>query len=128
MVWEVEKYYFTINFNKINLFYSDKSKTRQKRKRNKEQEEQKTQQDGRFKSRYICNCIKYKWIKRDIPVKGWKKKYHTNTKIAGEAVLITHKVRFSIRSVTRDKERMFYNGNWVNPPGRYNNSKFVCPQ
>lgn len=47
-------------------------------------------------------------------------------KIAGEAVLITHKVGFSVRSVTKDKERIFYNGNCVNPPGRYNNSKFVC--
>ena len=41
-----------------------------------------------------------------LTVRGWKKKFHANgnQKKAGVAILITDKMDFKIKSITRDKE------------------------
>ena len=41
-----------------------------------------------------------------LKVRGWKKIFHANgnQKKAGEAILITDKIDFKIKTITRDKE------------------------
>ena len=41
-----------------------------------------------------------------LKVRGWKKIFHANgnQKKAGEAILITEKIDFKIKTITRDKE------------------------
>ena len=44
-----------------------------------------------------------------VKVKGWKKIFHAkgNQKKAGVAILISDKIHFKIKTVTRDKERHY---------------------
>ena len=58
---------------------------------------------------YIC-CLKETLFRpRDtdrLKVRGWKKIFHTNgnQKKAGIAILISDKIDFKIKTITRDKE------------------------
>ena len=58
---------------------------------------------------YICCLQETQFKSRDtyrLKVKGWKKVFHANgnQKKAGVAILISDKVDFKIKTVTRDKE------------------------
>ena len=58
---------------------------------------------------YICCLQETHIIPRDtyrLKVKGWKKIFHANgnQKKAGVAILISDKIDFQIKNVTRDKE------------------------
>ena len=58
---------------------------------------------------YIC-CLQEKHFRyRDTyrpKVRGWKKMFHANgnQKIAGLAILVSEKIDFKIKTVTRDKK------------------------
>ena len=59
---------------------------------------------------YICCLQETHFRPRDthrLKVRGWKKIFHANgnQKKAGVAILITDKIDFKIKNVTRDKER-----------------------
>ena len=58
---------------------------------------------------YICCLEETQFRIRDtyrLKVRGWKKTFHANgnQKKAGVAILISHKIDFTIKNVTRDKE------------------------
>ena len=58
---------------------------------------------------YVCCLQETHFRPRDtnrLKVKGWKKIFHANVnqKKAGVAILISDKIDFKIKSVTRDKE------------------------
>ena len=90
---------------------------------------------------YIC-CLQETHLKtRDthrLKVKGWKKIFHANRdqKKAGVAILISDKIDFKTKAVTRDKEdketkrqrRPLHNDQRINPRRRYNNYKYICTQ
>ena len=59
---------------------------------------------------YICCLQETRFRPRDtyrLKVRGWKKIFHANgnQKKAGEAILISDKIDFKIKTITRDKER-----------------------
>ena len=62
-------------------------------------------------------------------MRGWKKIFHAkgNQKKAGVAVLISVKIDFKIKTITRDKE-----GHYIMIKGsiqeEYNNCKYLCTQ
>ena len=52
-----------------------------------------------------------------------------NQKKAGIAVLISDKVDFKIKTITRDKKGLvLHNDQGINPRRRYNNYKYICTQ
>ena len=58
---------------------------------------------------YICCLQETRYSPRDtyrLKMRGWKKIFHTNRnpKKAGVAILISDKIAFKIKTVTRDKE------------------------
>ena len=65
-----------------------------------------------------------------LKVRGWKKILHSNgnQKKAGVAILISDKIVFKIKTITRDKEGHYINDKWINPIRRYNICKYLCPQ
>ena len=61
---------------------------------------------------YICSLQEIHFIPRDtyrLKVRGWKKIFHANgnRKKAGVAILISDKMDFKIKTITRDKERHY---------------------
>ena len=61
---------------------------------------------------YICCLQQSHFRPRDtyrLKVKGWKKIFHANgnQKKAGAAILVSDKIDFKIKTVTRDKERHY---------------------
>ena len=61
------------------------------------------------KTRYICCLQETQFRPRDtyrLEVGGWKKIFHANgnQKKAGVAILISDKIDFKIKTITRDKE------------------------
>ena len=64
-----------------------------------------------------------------LKVKGWKKILlaNGNQKKAGVAILISDKIDFKIKNVTRDKEGHYVMIKGINPR-RYNNYKYICTQ
>ena len=75
---------------------------------------------------YICCLQETDFRPRDtyrLKVRGWKKILHGNgnQKKAGVAILITDKIDFKIKNVTRDKEGSLHNDQGINPRRRYNN-------
>ena len=62
-----------------------------------------------------------------MKVREWKKVFHANgnQKKAGVAILISNKINYEIKTVTRDKEG--HNDQGINPK-RYNNCKYICSQ
>ena len=58
---------------------------------------------------YICFLQEIHFRPRDtnrLKVRGWEKAFHANgnQKKAGVAILISHKIDFEIKAITRDKE------------------------
>ena len=61
---------------------------------------------------YICCLQETHFRPRDtyrLKVRGWNKIFHTNgnQKKAGVAILISHKIDFKIKPITRDKEEHY---------------------
>ena len=61
---------------------------------------------------YICCLQEIHFRSRDtyrLKMKGWKKIFHAkgNQKKAGVAILISDKIDFKIKTITRDKERHY---------------------
>ena len=81
---------------------------------------------------YIC-CLQETHLKtRDtyrLKVKGWNKIFHANRdlKKAGVAILISDKIDFKTKAVTRQR-RTLHNDQRVNPRRSYNNYKYICTQ
>ena len=63
-----------------------------------------------------------------MKVRGWKKIFHANgnQKTAGVAILVSDKIDFKIKNVTRDKEGHYRQG--INPRRRYNEYKYTGTQ
>ena len=61
-------------------------------------------------------------------MRGWKKILHANgdQKKAGAAILISDKIDFKIKTVTRGKEGHYIMIQGINPRRRYNNCKYIC--
>ena len=81
---------------------------------------------------YIC-CLKETHFRPGntyrLKVKGWKKIFHKNgnQKKAAVAILVSDKIDFKIKTVTRDKEGHYImiNGSIQ---GEDNNCKYLCTQ
>ena len=74
---------------------------------------------------YICCLKETRFRPRDtqrLKVKGWKKIFHANgnQNKAGVAILLSGKIDFKIKTVTRGKEGHYI---MINPRRRYNNYK-----
>ena len=68
--------------------------------------------DTKTRPIYICCLQEIHFRPRDtyrLKVKGWKKVFHANgnQKKARVAILISDKVDFKIKTITRDKERQY---------------------
>ena len=65
-----------------------------------------------------------------IESKGMESHYHANghQKKAGVAVLLSDKLDFKIKNVTRDEEGHYVIIKKSIPPRRSNNYKYLCPQ
>ena len=79
---------------------------------------------------YICCLQEIHFTPRDtyrLKVKGWKKVFHANgnQKKPGVAILVSDKVDFKIKTITRDRGTP-YNDQRINPKRRYNNYKCLC--
>ena len=73
---------------------------------------------------YICCLQQTHFRSRDtyrLKVRGWKKIFHANgnQKKAGVAILLSDKINFKIKTITRDKE--LHNDQGINLRRRYNN-------
>ena len=82
---------------------------------------------------YTCYLQETHFRPRDtyrLKVREWKKIFHANgnQKRAGLAILISDKIDFKIKNVTRDKKRHYVNDRGINPRTRYNNYKYICTQ
>ena len=77
---------------------------------------------------YICcpqeTHFRYR-EKYRLKVRGWKKIFHANgNQNKGEvAILMSHKIDFKIKTITRDKEGHYIM--IINPRGKYNNYKYL---
>ena len=81
---------------------------------------------------YICWLQETHFRPRDtyrLKVRGWKKIFHANgnQKKAGVAVLVSDKIDFKIKTVTREGGTL-HNDQRINPRRRYNNYKCLCTQ
>ena len=81
---------------------------------------------------YICCLQETHFRPRDthrLKVMGWKKIVHVNgnQKKAGITILISDKIDFKIKTITRDKEGHYTIAQGINPR-RYNNCKYLCTQ
>ena len=58
----------------------------------------------------------------------WKKLFHANRKQkkSGVPMVISDKIDFKIKTVTRDKEH--YDDQGMNPRRRHNHCKYICTQ
>ena len=63
-------------------------------------------------------------------MRGWKKIFHANgnKKKAGVAILISDKIDFKTKTVTREKEGHYIMIKGINPTRRYNTCKYICTQ
>ena len=80
----------------------------------------------------ICCLQEIHFRPRDtyrLKVRGWKKIFHVNgnQKKAGVAIIISDKIDFKIKTITRQR-RTLHNGQGINPRRRYNNYKYICTQ
>ena len=78
---------------------------------------------------YVCCLQETHFRSRDtyrLKMRGWKKVLHAsgNQKKAGVAILISNKVEFEIKTVTRDKEGYYI----MIKERRYNKCKYICTQ
>ena len=79
---------------------------------------------------YIC-CLRQTHFRPmdtyRLKVRGWKKIFHANgnQKKAGVAILISDKMDFKIKTITRDKEGHYI---MINSRRKYNNCKYLCSQ
>ena len=64
-----------------------------------------------------------------LKVRGWKKVFYVNgnQKKAGVVKVISDKIDFKIKTVTRDKDTT-HNDQGINPRRIYNNCKYICTQ
>ena len=62
-------------------------------------------------------------------MRGWKQIFHVNgnQKKAAVAILISHKIDFKIKTITRQR-RPLHNDQGINPRRRYNNCKYLGTQ
>ena len=88
---------------------------------------------------YICCLQETHFRPKDtyrLKVREWKNILHTNgkQKKAGVAVLISDKIDFNIKNITRDKEGHYMSSSLdpgrrhTNPRGRHTNCKYLCTQ
>ena len=80
---------------------------------------------------YICCLQETHFRPKDtyrLKVRGWKKIFHANgnQKKAGVAILISDKINFKIKTITRDNKG--HNDQRINPRRRYNKCKYLCIQ
>ena len=63
-------------------------------------------------------------------MRGWKTIVHANgkQKKAGVAILMSDKIDFKLKRVTRDKEGLYISDQGLNPRGRHKNCKYLCTQ
>ena len=81
---------------------------------------------------YICCLQQTHFRPRDtyrLKVRGWRKIFHAdgNQKKAGVAILISGKIDFKTKTITRDR-RTQHNDQGINPRRRYNNCKYLGTQ
>ena len=82
---------------------------------------------------HICCLQETHFRPRDtyrLKVRGRKKIFHANgnQKKAGVEILISEKIDFKTKTITRDKEGHYIMIKGINPRRRYNNCKYLCTQ
>ena len=82
---------------------------------------------------YICCLQETHFRPRDthrLKVRRWKKilQSNVNQKKAGVAILISDKIDFKIKTITRDEEEHYIMIKGINPRRRCNNFKYLCTQ
>ena len=77
-----------------------------------------------YKNRtHICCLQEIHFKPRDtyrLKLRRWKKLFHANgnQKKAGVAILISDKIDFKVKTITRDKRRTLHNDQGINPRRR----------